>query len=100
MYLKAACTEVPVPRQRGGPRLDRCPSSIQQRQGAGSRVYLSSPASSLSGGCEASRPREQQCLEELLHVHSHFFQASGQPCARMVYRWSKDVSGSSSQLFT
>lgn len=86
MYLKAACTEVPVPRQRGGPRLDRCPSSIQQRQGAGSRVYLSSPTSSISGGFEASRPREQQSLNELLHVHGYLFQACGQPCASMVYR--------------
>lgn len=83
MYLKAACSEIPVPRQRGGPRLDRCPSSIQQRQGAGTRLYLSSPTSSLSGAFEASRPREQQSLEELLQVHSHFFQ----PCASMVYRY-------------
>ncbi|KAJ4937324.1 hypothetical protein JOQ06_001890 [Pogonophryne albipinna] len=37
MYLKAACSEIPVPRQRGGPRLDRFPCSIQQRQGAGSQ---------------------------------------------------------------
>ncbi|KAK2895339.1 hypothetical protein Q8A73_014827 [Channa argus] len=91
MYLKAACTEIPVPRQRGGPRLDRCPSSIQQRQGAGTRVYFSSPTSPLSG-CEASRPREQQCLDELLHVHSHLFQASGQPCVNMVYSASFTLS--------
>ncbi|GLD58560.1 voltage-gated potassium channel subunit beta-2-like isoform X1 [Lates japonicus] len=86
MYLKAACSEIPVPRQRGGPRLDRCPSSIQQRQGAGTRVYPSSPTSCLPGSFEASRSREQQSLEDLLHVHSHFFQASPQPSTSMVYR--------------
>ncbi|XP_022610769.1 voltage-gated potassium channel subunit beta-2-like isoform X1 [Seriola dumerili] len=85
MYLKAACSEIPVSRQRGGPRLDRCPS-IQQRQGAGTRVYPPSPTSCLPGSFEACRPREKQSLEELLQVRSHFFQASAQPSANMVYR--------------
>ncbi|KAI4809737.1 hypothetical protein KUCAC02_018602 [Chaenocephalus aceratus] len=85
MYLKAACSEIPVPRQRGGPRLDRFPCSIQQRQGAGARVHPSSPTSCLPGSFDASRPREQQGLEEL-YVHSHYFQASAQPRASMVYR--------------
>ncbi|XP_028282903.1 voltage-gated potassium channel subunit beta-2 isoform X1 [Parambassis ranga] len=86
MYLKAACSEIPVPRQRGGPRLERFPSSIQQRQGSGVRVYPSSPTTCLPGSFEACVPREQQSLEELLHVHSHLFQACPQPCANMVYR--------------
>ncbi|TKS79912.1 hypothetical protein D9C73_013857 [Collichthys lucidus] len=86
MYLKAACSEIPVPRQRGGPRLERCPSSIQQRLGTGIRVYPSSPTSCLPGGFEPSRPRGQQSLEELLHVHSHLFQASVQHSSSMVYR--------------
>ncbi|CAB1416150.1 unnamed protein product [Pleuronectes platessa] len=87
MYLKAACTEVSVPRQRGGPRLERCPSTIQQRQGAGTRGNPSSPTSCPAGGFEASsRPREPNSLEELLQVHRHLFQASAQPGANMVYR--------------
>eukprot|EP00064_Thunnus_orientalis_P011509 superscaffoldBa00001665_g11540 len=100
MYLKAACSEIPVSRQRGGPRLDRCPSTIQQRQGAGTRVPPSSPTSCLPGSFDAIRVREQQSLEELLHVHSHFFQASPHPCASMVYRWSQTFAGSPSQLLT
>ncbi|KAG7214726.1 hypothetical protein INR49_010618 [Caranx melampygus] len=99
MYLKAACSEIPVSRQRGGPRLDRCPS-IQQRQGAGTRVYPPSPTSCLPGSFEACKPREQQTLDELLQVRSPFFQVSAQPSANMVYRWCQTSSGSSSQLFT
>ncbi|XP_026169096.1 voltage-gated potassium channel subunit beta-2 isoform X2 [Mastacembelus armatus] len=86
MYLKAACSEIPVLRQRGVPRLERCPSLIQQRQLAGTRVYPTSPTSCPSGSFEACRPQEQQSFKELLHVHSHVFQTSTQPCARMVYR--------------
>lgn len=86
MYLKAACSEIPVPRQRGGPRLDRCSSSIQQRQGAGTRVHFSSLNSCPAGALEDHRPQEQHILEDLLHVQNHFFQASPQPCASMVYR--------------
>lgn len=86
MYLKAACSDIPVSRQRGGPRLERCPSSNQQRQGAGTKWYPSSPTGCLPGSFEASRPQEQQSLEELLHVHSHLFQAAVRPCASMVYR--------------
>ncbi|KAK9539177.1 hypothetical protein VZT92_004301 [Zoarces viviparus] len=84
MYLRTACSEIPVPRQRGGPRLDRCPSSIQQRQGAGTRVHPSSPISCHTESFEASRPGEQQRLKELFHVHC--VQASVQPRAGMVYR--------------
>ncbi|XP_039877757.1 voltage-gated potassium channel subunit beta-2 isoform X1 [Simochromis diagramma] len=88
MYLHgdAACSEIPVPRQRGGPRLDRCSSSIQQRQGAGTRVHFSSLNSCPAGALEDHRPQEQRTLEDLLHVQNHFFQASPQPCASMVYR--------------
>lgn len=87
MYLKAACSDIAVPRQRGGPRLDHCPSSIQQRPVAGTRLYLSS----LPRSFDSSRPREQQQqqeenLEKVLHLHSHPFQASGQPGSSMVYR--------------
>ncbi|XP_055359580.1 voltage-gated potassium channel subunit beta-2 isoform X1 [Betta splendens] len=89
MYLKAACSEISVPRQRGGPRLERRSSSIQQRQGAGGRAQLcsSSSSSSAPGGVEAGA-REQPSLRELLRtcVHGCVFQACGRPRASMVYR--------------
>ncbi|XP_072219686.1 voltage-gated potassium channel subunit beta-2 isoform X1 [Leuresthes tenuis] len=86
MYLKAACGEISVPSQRGGPRLDRCPSYLQQRLGAGTRMFPLSPTSCLPGSFEANTSQKQQSVEELLHVHRHFFQASTLPCDSMVYR--------------
>lgn len=91
MYLKAACSDISVPRQRGGSRVDRCSSSIQQRPVAGTRLYLSSPTACLPRIFDSSRPREQQQqqeenLEKVLHLHSRSFQASGQPGSSMVYR--------------
>ncbi|XP_033838792.1 voltage-gated potassium channel subunit beta-2 isoform X1 [Periophthalmus magnuspinnatus] len=89
MYLKAACSEIPVSRQRGGPRLERC-SSVQQqtqRQGSVSRALPSSPTTCvpLPPSFESSRSREQQSFEELLRAHRHFFQGAD-PSAAMVYR--------------
>ncbi|XP_017277828.2 voltage-gated potassium channel subunit beta-2 isoform X1 [Kryptolebias marmoratus] len=86
MYLKAACAEIPVPRPRGGPRLDRCPSSVQQRQGAGARLCTSSHTSCLLGNSETKAPREQKSVEELLHAHTNFLQASTHPNDSMVHR--------------
>lgn len=89
MYLKAACSDIAVPRQRGGPRLDRCPSSVQQRPVAGTRLQPSSPNACLPGSVDPGRPREQQqqdSLERVLHLHSDLVQASRQPGSSMVYR--------------
>ncbi|XP_008332116.1 voltage-gated potassium channel subunit beta-2 isoform X1 [Cynoglossus semilaevis] len=83
---QAACTELPVSRQRGVPRLDRRPSTIQLRQGAGNKANPSSPTGCPPSIFEDGRPREQQRLQELLYAQRHLFQASTQPTASMVYR--------------
>lgn len=92
MYLKAACSDIAVPRKRGGPRLDRCTSSIHQRPVAGPSLYPSSLTACLPGSFDFSRPQEQQQQqqqensEKVLRLHSYSFQASGQPGSSMVYR--------------
>uniref|UniRef100_A0AAV2JQF1 Uncharacterized protein n=1 Tax=Knipowitschia caucasica TaxID=637954 RepID=A0AAV2JQF1_KNICA len=86
MYLKAACSEIPVPRQRGGPRLERC-SSVQQtqRQGSVSKTQPSSPTTCVPPSFDVGRTRERQSFEELLRAHRHFFQGADLS-AGMVYR--------------